>query len=195
MLRLAPATPASALGLTMNPRLRCETLEADFCVVGGGMAGLIAAVAAARRGARTVLLHDRPVLGGNASSEVRMWICGAHGVGRKEAGMELYRRAYPLIRGGRSTFHGATGKSWRHPRGWQAVLRTSENATRALLVAHTFARPFPPSVSVPLPSGRWEVEDTWPASHGLAAKLAGSRLQLELNGAFRAVVAILRRRR
>lgn len=71
----------------MNPHLRCETLAADFCVVGGGMAGLIAAVAAARRGAKTVLLHDRPVLGGNASSEVRMWICGAHGFGRKEAGL------------------------------------------------------------------------------------------------------------
>jgi len=109
--------------------------------------------------------------------------------------MELYRRVYPVIRGGRSTFHGATGKSWRHPRGWQAVLRTSENATRALLVAHTFARPFPPSVSIPLSGGRWEMEETWPASHGLAAKLAGSRLQLELNGAFRAVVAVLRRRR
>lgn len=51
--------------------------EVDFCVVGGGMAGLCAAVAAARHGARVVLMHDRPVLGGNASSEVRVHICGA----------------------------------------------------------------------------------------------------------------------
>lgn len=49
------------------------------------MAGLIAAVAAARRGSRVVLIHDRPVLGGNASSEVRMWICGAHH--HKETGL------------------------------------------------------------------------------------------------------------
>ena len=61
--------------------------EVDVCVVGGGMAGLIAAMAAARHGAKVVLVHDRPVLGGNASSEVRMWICGAHGRDNKEAGI------------------------------------------------------------------------------------------------------------
>lgn len=60
-----------------------ETQEhhADVCVVGGGLAGLCAAVAAARGGAKTVLIHDRPVLGGNASSEVRMWIVGAQQYG------------------------------------------------------------------------------------------------------------------
>ncbi len=59
----------------------------DVCVVGGGMAGLCAALASARHGARTVLIQDRPVLGGNASSEVRMWICGAHGRNNKETGI------------------------------------------------------------------------------------------------------------
>ena len=56
-----------------------ETIRhrADFCVVGGGLAGMAAAVAAARHGAKTVLIQDRPVLGGNASSECRMWISGA----------------------------------------------------------------------------------------------------------------------
>ena len=52
-------------------------LEADFCVVGGGMAGLVASIAAARHGVSVVLMHDRPVLGGNASSECRIHICGA----------------------------------------------------------------------------------------------------------------------
>jgi len=61
--------------------------EVDFCVVGGGMAGLCAAIAAARRGARVVLMQDRPVLGGNASSEIRMHICGARGADNKEAGI------------------------------------------------------------------------------------------------------------
>jgi len=55
-------------------------LQKDVCVVGGGMAGVCAAVAAARQGSRVALIHDRPVLGGNASSEVRMWICGAQGL-------------------------------------------------------------------------------------------------------------------
>ena len=55
-----------------------ETIhEVDLCVVGGGIGGLLTAVAAARRGAKVALMHDRPVLGGNASSEIRMWICGA----------------------------------------------------------------------------------------------------------------------
>jgi len=61
--------------------------DVDVCVVGGGMAGLCAAIAAARNGASVCLLHDRPVLGGNASSEVRMWICGAHGKDNKETGI------------------------------------------------------------------------------------------------------------
>ena len=51
--------------------------KADFCVVGGGLSGMAAAVAAARHGTKTVLIQDRPVLGGNASSECRMWISGA----------------------------------------------------------------------------------------------------------------------
>lgn len=61
--------------------------EFDVCVIGGGMAGLCAALAAARNGAKTALVQDRPVLGGNASSEVRMWICGAEGAHNKEAGL------------------------------------------------------------------------------------------------------------
>ncbi|MGF1634272.1 MAG: FAD-dependent oxidoreductase [Phycisphaerae bacterium] len=61
--------------------------EVDVCVIGGGMAGLCAAVASARNGARTVLVQDRSVLGGNASSEIRMWVCGAHGENNKETGL------------------------------------------------------------------------------------------------------------
>ncbi|MDA3959608.1 MAG: FAD-dependent oxidoreductase [Planctomycetota bacterium] len=54
-----------------------EQRSVDFLVVGGGVAGCCAAIAAARRGLRTILVQDRPVLGGNASSEVRLWILGA----------------------------------------------------------------------------------------------------------------------
>ena len=49
----------------------------DVIVVGGGLTGLCAALAAARGGANTALVQDRPVLGGNASSEIRMHVCGA----------------------------------------------------------------------------------------------------------------------
>jgi hypothetical protein len=57
--------------------LKTVNLHADLAVVGGGIAGLCAAVSAARAGARVVLIHDRPVLGGNASSEIRLWLLGA----------------------------------------------------------------------------------------------------------------------
>ena len=59
------------------------TLNFDFVVVGGGLTGLCAAIAAARGGAKTALIHDRPALGGNASSEIRMHICGADENGHK----------------------------------------------------------------------------------------------------------------
>lgn len=74
--------------------------QADFCVIGGGLAGMCAAIQAARHGIKTILMHERPVLGGNASSEIRMWICGA--AGWVETGLveeirleNLYRNNYP----------------------------------------------------------------------------------------------------
>ena len=52
-------------------------VDVDFVVAGGGMAGVCAAISAARSGVKVALVQDRPVLGGNASSEVRLWILGA----------------------------------------------------------------------------------------------------------------------
>ena len=61
--------------------------DVDLCVVGGGLAGLCAAVSAARHGAHVAIMQERPMLGGNASSEVRMWVCGAHGPNNRETGL------------------------------------------------------------------------------------------------------------
>lgn len=52
-------------------------LETDIIVVGGGLTGVCCAITAARKGVRVCLIQDRPVLGGNASSEVRIWALGA----------------------------------------------------------------------------------------------------------------------
>lgn len=49
----------------------------DLVVVGGGLSGVCCSIAAARNGIRVALIQDRPVLGGNASSEVRVWALGA----------------------------------------------------------------------------------------------------------------------
>ena len=56
---------------------KLEELAADLVVVGGGLAGACCVISAAREGVNVILVQDRPVLGGNASSEVRLWILGA----------------------------------------------------------------------------------------------------------------------
>lgn len=76
--------------------MKSQTVETDVIVVGGGLAGVSAAVAAARLGRTVALINNRPVLGGNSSSEVRVWVCGAtaHGNQRwaRESGIigEMY---------------------------------------------------------------------------------------------------------
>ena len=61
----------------MGSVLNTKVHEVDVCVIGGGIGGMFTAISAARHGAKVALMHDRPVLGGNASSEIRMWISGA----------------------------------------------------------------------------------------------------------------------
>ena len=54
-----------------------KEITADLVVIGGGLAGVSCSITAARQGIKVILVQDRPVLGGNASSEVRLWILGA----------------------------------------------------------------------------------------------------------------------
>jgi hypothetical protein len=61
------------LGLSGGPE---DAGEFDFVVVGGGMAGTCSAISAARLGLKTALIQNRPVLGGNNSSEVRVHLNG-----------------------------------------------------------------------------------------------------------------------
>jgi hypothetical protein len=63
----------TVLGLPEKPE---EAGEFDFVVVGGGAAGCCAAVSAARLGSKVAFIHDRPVLGGNNSTEVRVGLSG-----------------------------------------------------------------------------------------------------------------------
>jgi hypothetical protein len=58
--------------------MRQVNIDADILVAGGGLAGVCAAISAARHGARVVLLQDRSRLGGNSSSEVKMHVVGAN---------------------------------------------------------------------------------------------------------------------
>ena len=58
-----------------------QKIQKQLAVIGGGSAGICAALSAARQGIKTVLVTDRPVLGGNSSSEIRVWTRGATGAG------------------------------------------------------------------------------------------------------------------
>ena len=78
------ALPASLEGMKqMRSRLLKEydrpadMVKYDFVVAGGGVAGMCAAVAAARQGLKVALIHDRPVIGGKNSSEVRVNVGGS----------------------------------------------------------------------------------------------------------------------
>ncbi|MBN8218003.1 MAG: FAD-dependent oxidoreductase [Spirochaetes bacterium] len=72
---LQPHGPSPLEKTGLPPRLK--ELAFDVVVIGGGIAGVCAAVSSARHGARTALVQDRPVLGGNASSEIRVCVAGA----------------------------------------------------------------------------------------------------------------------
>lgn len=80
------------MGTGKKPRPdRRKTVVYDVAVIGGGAAGMCAAVGAARNGAKVVLVQDRPVLGGNSSSEIRVHLNGVNhlknGLPERETGI------------------------------------------------------------------------------------------------------------
>ena len=64
------------LQIPESPRLKEQF---DLVITGGGIAGCAAAIAAAEQGMNVALIHDRPVLGGNASGEIRVHTLGIYG--------------------------------------------------------------------------------------------------------------------
>jgi hypothetical protein len=76
--RIAPPENQRARAAALNePNMGLVDLKCDVFVAGGGVAGVCAAISAARHGAKVVLVQDRSRLGGNSSSEVKMHIVGA----------------------------------------------------------------------------------------------------------------------
>ncbi|MCZ2074321.1 MAG: FAD-dependent oxidoreductase [Bryobacteraceae bacterium] len=75
--RIAPPDPQRRKA-EAEPNMAVVDLETDVFIAGGGLAGVCAAIAAARNGAKVVLVQDRSRLGGNSSSEVKMHVVGAN---------------------------------------------------------------------------------------------------------------------
>ena len=67
-----------------------------------------------------------------------------------DAGLSFYRQTRHIIRDGVSSFFGSVSSSWRHPQGWQAVVRTL--GTETLAIIHTFGGGFPEEIALPVPS-------------------------------------------
>ncbi|GAA4444386.1 FAD-dependent oxidoreductase [Ravibacter arvi] len=67
------------LKVNQKPAKPEKLMKFDYVVVGGGLAGCASAIAAAEQGLKVALIHDRPVLGGNASSEIRVHTLGIYG--------------------------------------------------------------------------------------------------------------------
>lgn len=76
--RMEPLVPARGATFPSEPHMTVVDLQADFLVAGGGLAGVFAAISAARHGAKVILVQDRSRLGGNSSSEVKMHVVGAN---------------------------------------------------------------------------------------------------------------------
>jgi hypothetical protein len=76
---IVPVDPeAVARRFDGEPNMTLVDLECDVLIAGGGPAGVCAALAAARHGAKVILVQDRSRLGGNSSSEVKMHVVGAN---------------------------------------------------------------------------------------------------------------------
>ena len=87
-VKLAREEQSSAFQTNENDQvIRYINMEAPIVVCGGGLSGVCAAVSAARHGSKVILIQDRPMLGGNTSSEMRMGIVGVREDQCQEAGI------------------------------------------------------------------------------------------------------------
>lgn len=95
---IPPQKPTAQWRDRLNPP-KNSAAQFDFVVVGGGVAGMCAAVAAARLGMRTALVNDRPLWGGNNSSDIRVHLSGQSETGTYKALGRLIREFGP-VKGG-----------------------------------------------------------------------------------------------
>lgn len=111
LLTTSDATPKNdidsyrALRKKLNglPRIEARPRSFDFVVVGGGVAGMCAAIAAARTGTRVALIQDKSVLGGNNSSEIRVGLGGRINVGLYPSLGYLLNEFAPVTKGNART--------------------------------------------------------------------------------------------
>ena len=99
-----------------------------------------------------------------------------------DEGTDFYRRVRHIIRDGVSYFHGKVSESWRHPEGWQAVVRTSGEETLAII--HTFGGEIPEKITLPVKAGK--IRGVM-CSENNGVTLENGTLTVELKAAFEAI--------
>jgi len=104
----------------------------------------------------------------------------------------LYRRVWSVIKHGSSRRYGPTVASYRHPQGWQGVVRTSADGNTVLVVVHAFAGSQPARIGVPLPPGRWTVAQEF-SEGATSATVDGGTALVPLDGEFTGRVVLLNR--
>lgn len=104
-----------------------STMTPDIAVIGGGLAGTFAAIAAARNGSSVVLIQERSVLGGNSSSEIRVHPVGAssHGYHRDARETGLMEELFLDVR---SRSYGLKQFNGQHYPMWDVVLAEKAEA-------------------------------------------------------------------
>lgn len=106
--------------------------------------------------------------------------------------LRLYQNVAPILRRGTSKRHGQIGPSYRHPSGWQAVVRTSGDGSGMLVVIHVFSSPFPATIEIPLGQpGDWKIADSFHAPDETLS-LRGDHLTWVPEGDFSACVVWLK---
>lgn len=105
----------------------------------------------------------------------------------------LYGQTAPIIKHGTSRLHRDLGESWRHPRGWQSLVRVSADGGEALVVSHCFTAA-PAEIFVPLPASGWRVLAELRGANTAPVRLNGDRLALPFSGDFEGRVVHLSRR-
>ncbi|HEY3342730.1 MAG TPA: glycoside hydrolase family 36 protein, partial [Anaerolineae bacterium] len=104
--------------------------------------------------------------------------------------MALYQEIAPIIKYGRSYRYGPVVSSYRHPRGWQAILRVSTDGRQALAVAHSFGADVPPAAAIPLQADGWRLKESL-AAPGYTPFVTGAAMTIPFEGEYDASVAYL----
>jgi len=105
-----------------------------------------------------------------------------------DKGIALYRKVSPAIRDGISYRFGSAVRSYRHPEGWQAVVRVSRDKKQAFAVIHTFAGTVSDEINLQVPDLMGLRITDILADKGMKAELKGASLKVNATANFQGMV-------